>query len=152
MPNAEVRKCGIPERHRRWRQLILFEPRNGCKVTKLGQSISQPGNGGLWQMGAGRDLLIAQKPVVGMECAQHIKSAGKRDDEAAICRHFLPWTLHLPASARSSLTRGVLQNNPPCQDVELNFAVRNQQKGVATQRKSSSQRPETNRRNARTSI
>jgi hypothetical protein len=29
-----------------------------------------------------------------MECAQHIKTAGKRDDEAAIGRHFLAWTLH----------------------------------------------------------
>jgi hypothetical protein len=29
-----------------------------------------------------------------MECAQHIKPAGKRDDEAAISRHFLAWTFH----------------------------------------------------------
>jgi hypothetical protein len=29
-----------------------------------------------------------------MECAQHIKAAGKRDDEAAIGRGFLGWTLH----------------------------------------------------------
>jgi len=29
-----------------------------------------------------------------MKCAQHIKAAGKRDDEAAIGRHFLGWTLH----------------------------------------------------------
>src|ERR1700687_5537715 len=31
----------------------------------------------------------------------------------------------LPAAVRTSLTRDVLQNNPPCQDVELNSAVRN---------------------------
>src|ERR1700726_2944320 len=31
----------------------------------------------------------------------------------------------LPVAARTSLTRDVLQNNPPCQDVELNSAVRN---------------------------
>src|SRR5712672_1823086 len=30
-----------------------------------------------------------------------------------------------PAAAWSSLTSDVLQNNPPCQDVELNSAVRN---------------------------
>jgi hypothetical protein len=29
-----------------------------------------------------------------MECAQYIKAAGKRDDEAAIGRHFLCWTFH----------------------------------------------------------
>jgi hypothetical protein len=29
-----------------------------------------------------------------MECAQDIKPAGKRDDEAAISRHFLAWTFH----------------------------------------------------------
>src|SRR4051794_11942704 len=83
-----------------------------------------------------------------MECAQHIKSAGKRDDEAAICRHFLPWTFHLPASARSSLTTDVLQNNPPCQDVELNFAVRNQkERSYSTQvrwRNSKAERRTTN--------
>jgi hypothetical protein len=33
------------------------------------------------------------------------------------------------------LTTDVLQNNPRCQDVELNFAVRNQQNAVASQRK-----------------
>ena len=53
-----------------------------------------PDDGRLGQAGTGRDLLIAKKPVVGMECAQHIKSAGERDDETAISRHFLPWTLH----------------------------------------------------------
>ena len=83
------------------------------------------GDGWLRQIGTGGDLLIAKKPVVGMECAQHIKSAGKRDDEAAIGRHLFPRTLHYPLLLMSSLTRDVLQNNPPCQDVELNFAVRN---------------------------
>src|SRR5436189_5003545 len=34
----------------------------------------------------------------------------------------------LPAAVRTSLTRDVLQNNPPCQDVELNSAVRNSSK------------------------
>jgi hypothetical protein len=29
-----------------------------------------------------------------MECAQHIKAAGKRDDETAIGRHFLARTSH----------------------------------------------------------
>jgi hypothetical protein len=29
-----------------------------------------------------------------MECAQHIEAAGKRDDEAAIGRHFPGWTFH----------------------------------------------------------
>jgi len=63
-----------------------------------------------------------------MKCAQHIKSAGKRDNEAAISRDFLPWTFHCLLLLMSSLTTEVLQNNPRCQDVELNFAVRNRQK------------------------
>src|SRR6202022_4378748 len=38
----------------------------------------------------------------------------------------LSWLdVSLPAAVRTSLTRDVLQNNPPCQDVELNSAVRN---------------------------
>ena len=94
MPNAEIGKRGIAERHGRRRQLILLEPRNRCKVAELGQGVGQPRNGWLRQVGAGRDLLIAEKPVVGTECAQHIKAAGKRDDEAAIGRHLLGWTFH----------------------------------------------------------
>src|ERR1035437_9643760 len=65
MPNAEIRKGGIAERHGRGRQLIFLEPRNRCKVAQLGQGIGQPRNGRLWQVGTGRDLLIAKKPVVG---------------------------------------------------------------------------------------
>jgi hypothetical protein len=89
MPDPEIRKGGIPERHGRWRQLIFLEPRNGCKVAQLGQGVGQPRNGRLWQVRAGRNLLIAKKPVIGMECAQHIEAAGERDDEAAIARHLL---------------------------------------------------------------
>src|SRR5882724_4586584 len=37
---------------------------------------------------------------------------------------FLPGRF-IAAAVRTSLTRDVLQNNPPCQDVELNSAVRN---------------------------
>jgi hypothetical protein len=37
-----------------------------------------------------------------MECAQYVKAARKRDDEAAISRHFPGWTFHglLPGGAR----------------------------------------------------
>src|ERR1700724_2203172 len=94
MPNAEIGKGGIAQRHGGGRQLVFLEPRNRRKVAQLGQSIGQPGDGRLWQIGTGRDLLIAKKPVVGLECAQHIKAAGQRDDEAAIGRRFLGWTFH----------------------------------------------------------
>jgi hypothetical protein len=60
-----------------------------------------------------------------MERAQHIEAAGERDDEAAIGRRFLGWTLHSLLGFLISLTTDVLQNNPPCQDVEFNFALRN---------------------------
>src|SRR5271169_929809 len=128
MTNAEICKRRIAKRHRRGRELIFLEPGNRCKVAELGEGIGQPRDGWLWQIGAGRNLLIAKKPVIGLECAQHIKTAGKRDNEAAIGRHFLAWTLHymLPTPLRGpALTRDVLQNNPPCQDAELNSAVRN---------------------------
>src|SRR5882757_2284568 len=38
------------------------------------------------------------------------------------------------AAVRTSLTRDVLQNNPPCQDVEFNFAVRNRLKDSCSTR------------------
>src|SRR5438067_5448705 len=94
MPDAEIGQRSIPKRHGRWRKLILLEAGNRCKIAQLGQGVGQPGNGWLWQVRTGRNLLIAEKPVVGMKCAQHIKAAGKRDDEAAIGRHLLGWTLH----------------------------------------------------------
>ena len=94
MPDPQIRQGGIPQRHGRRGELILLETRNGCKITELCQSVGEPGNGRLWQFGTGGKLLIAQKPVIGMECAQHIEAAGKRDDEAAIGRHLLGWTLH----------------------------------------------------------
>src|SRR5438045_3479578 len=63
MPNAEICKRRIAERHGGRRQLIFLEARNRCKVSELGQSIGQPRNGRLWQVGSGGDLLIAEKPV-----------------------------------------------------------------------------------------
>jgi hypothetical protein len=44
-----------------------------------------------------------------LERAQHVKAAGKRDNEAAIGRHFLAWTLHclsLPPLMRTLVDNG----------------------------------------------
>ena len=126
MPNAEIGERGIAERHRRRRQLIFLEPRNRCKIAELGQRVGQPRNGRLRQVGAGRDLLIAEKPVVGMECAQHIEAAGQARRRSCDRSPLSCLDASFPAAVLISLTRDVLQNNPPCQDVELNSAVRNQ--------------------------
>src|ERR1700720_4564857 len=45
-----------------------------------------------------------------------------------------------PAAVRSSLTSDVLQNNPPCQDVELNSAVRNRRKNKQEPKESERER------------
>ncbi len=101
MANAEIGKRGITERHGSRRKLVFLKPRNGRKVTELGERISQPGDRWFRQIGPGRNLLIAEKPVIGPKCAQHIETAGKRDDKTAISRDFLALTLHVlpPTSA-----------------------------------------------------
>jgi hypothetical protein len=128
--DAQVRKCSIPQGHGCRRELILLEARDLCKVAEFGERIGQPGNGWLRQIRTGSNLLIAEKSVIGAKCTQDIEAASQRDDETAICRHILGRTFHTSLElhalvARPSLTSDVLQNNPPCQDVELNFAVRN---------------------------
>ena len=92
----------------------------GADITEFGKPPQQPS----------LNELIAEKSVIGAKCTQYIEAASKGDNETAICRHILGWTFHTSLElhalvARPSLTRDVLQNNPPCQDVELNFALRN---------------------------
>src|SRR6516162_8967138 len=62
MTNAQICQRGITEGHCRWSQLILLKARDRRKITELGQSVGQAGNGWLRQFRAGRNLLIAKKP------------------------------------------------------------------------------------------
>jgi len=86
MPYPEIGERGIAERKCGRRELIFLEARDWRQVSQLGQCIGQPGNSRFRQIGARRDFLIAKQPVIGLECPQDVKSAGQRDDEAAIGR------------------------------------------------------------------
>ena len=92
--NAEVSKRSIADRHRRRRQLVFVEAGDLREVAQFRECISQPRHGRLGQLGAGGDLLIAEKAISGMECAEHIEAPGERDDEFAIRRRFLLYALH----------------------------------------------------------
>jgi hypothetical protein len=92
--NAEVSKCSIADRHRRRRQLVFVEARDLREVAQFRECISQPRHGRLGQLGAGSDLLVAEKAIPGMESAEHIEASGERDDEFAIRCRLLLGALH----------------------------------------------------------
>jgi hypothetical protein len=105
MPNTQIRERSIAERHRGRRELILLKPRNWRKITELGQRVGQPRHRWLRQIRSSRDLLIAEQSVIGLERAQDVETAGKRDDETPIGRTFLSRTFHALVTPFGSRTR-----------------------------------------------